>query len=79
MKKTSVLWLALVALVLYIAVSNKSSAQVQEQPTPTTVRLSRVDPFSRQGGTVQVLGRIVGFSCVPHDVIGPQCFVATTD
>ena len=79
MNQTSILWLALVALVLYIAVSNKSSAQVQQQPAqPTTVRLRKIGV--RQGDTVQVSGRIVGFSCAHIEVLGgPQCFVATTD
>ena len=79
MKKLDVLWLVLLALVLYIAVSNKSSAQVQQQPAqPTTVRLSKIGV--RQGDTVQVSGRIVGFSCAHIEVLGgPQCFVATTD
>ena len=79
MKRTSVLCLALVALVLYMAMNYKSNAQVQGQPAPTTVRATRMDPYSRQGAAVQVSGRIVGFSCVQTEVSGTQCFVATTD
>ena len=78
MKKTSALWIALVALVLYIAVSNKSSAQVQQQPAqPTTVRLTKINV--KGGASVQVSGRIVGFSCAPNETVGAECFVATTD
>ena len=79
MKRTSVLCLALVALALYMAMNYESNAQVQGQQVPTTVRVTRMDPYSRQGAAVQVYGRIVGFSCVENQVSGTQCFVATAD
>jgi hypothetical protein len=75
MKKTNVLWLALVAVILYIAVSYTSNAQAQQGPV--TVRLNKMG--ARQGESVQVSGRIIGFSCVHREVSGPECFVATTD
>jgi len=77
MKKANVLWLGLLALVLYIAPNYTSRAQAQQQSTPTTVRLTKIDPY--RPVTVQVSGRIVGFSCVSDPVEGGKCFVATTD
>jgi hypothetical protein len=75
MKKTNVVWLALVAVILYIAVSYTSNAQAQQGPV--TVRLNGIGV--RQSDSVQVSGRIIGFSCVNLELTGPRCFVATTD
>jgi hypothetical protein len=81
MKRTNVLWVSLAALVLYIAMNSQTDAQVLQPQTPTTVRLTQFDAFNRHGQTsVQVSGKIVGFSCVDASPLsGPQCYVATTD
>jgi hypothetical protein len=77
MKGTNILWLALVALVLYIAMNSKSTAQQQQPAQPTTVRLTRID--ARAGSSIQVSGRVIGFSCAPNVTLNAECFVATTD
>jgi hypothetical protein len=65
-------------MALYIAVSNKSSAQAQQQPAQSTiVRLNKVD--ARGAASIQVSGRIIGFSCAPNSVLVAECFVATAD
>ena len=73
--KRNVVWLALVAVILYIAVSYNSNAQAQQ--APVTVRLHGMG--IRQSESIQVSGRIIGFSCVTLETSGTRCFVATTD
>lgn len=81
MKRISILCLVFVALVLYVAMNSKSAAQqVQQQPAAqgtTTVRLNKIN--ARGGVSIQVSGRVIGFSCAPNEVLGAECFVATTD
>ena len=88
MKRTNILWLALIALVLYIAMNNRSTAQVQPaRQGPSNIRVHEVTDGLRQGlnSAVQVSGRIVGFSCVETTRGGvptsvpTRCYVATTD
>jgi hypothetical protein len=78
MKRTNILWLALIALVLYIAMNSRSTAQVQQGPS--NIRVHEVTDGLRQGSDsgVKVSGRIVGFSCVQPGN-SPRCYVATTD
>jgi hypothetical protein len=82
MKRIGILCLVFVALVLsYNWRNSKSAAQpVQQQLAPqgpTTVRLNRID--SRGGASIQVSGRIIGFSCAANQTLNSECFVATTD
>ena len=81
MKRTNILWLALIALVLYIAMNSRSTAQVQPaQQGPSNIRVHEVTDGLRQGSDsgVKVSGRIVGFSCVQPGN-SPRCYVATAD
>ena len=74
MRRTVVLFLAVVAVLCFVALNYQVAAQQQPAPqAPTTVRWSKV----RSTGT-QVSGRIIGFSCVqPGNE--PECIVGTTD
>ena len=82
MRRISILCLVFVALVLSYNWRNSKSAaqQVQQQPAPqgtTTVRLNKID--ARGGASIQVMGRVIGFSCAPNPTAIAECFVATTD
>jgi hypothetical protein len=77
MKRTSAFSLALLVVVI-CGVLNHSNAQAQQQPgQQTTVRLHKIS--SHNGATIQVPGRIVGFSCAPDPTTNSVCFVATAD
>lgn len=72
MKRTSVLWFALIAVVLYVAVNVQA-----QQPSQTTIRLNKIP--AQGGAVVQVSGRVIGFSCAPNSVTIAECFVASVD
>ncbi len=77
MKRVSAIG-ALVLVVVAYASLNHSNAQAQQTPPQqTTVRLHRIN--SHNGATIQVPGRIIGFSCAPNQTTHSECFVATAD
>ena len=82
MKRIGILCLVFAALVLSYNWRNSKSAAQQVLPQPvtqfkTTVRVNQIDASG--GASIQVSGRVIGFSCAPDSVLGAKCFVATTD
>jgi hypothetical protein len=80
MKRTNILCSVLIALVLYVAMNNSTTAQVQPtQQGSSNIRVHEVSDALRHGNPgVQVSGKIVGFSCV-ETAVSTRCYVATTD
>jgi hypothetical protein len=83
MKKVNVLGLVLLTLLglglFNFLESPLGKAQARQQPA--RVRVDVVNPIYGDASlnSVQVSGRIVGFSCVGSDDRPAQCFIASTD
>jgi hypothetical protein len=75
--RTNVFTLMLAIAVVYATLAGVPPTHGQQQSGQSTIRLTKVS--AKGGASVQVSGRIVGFSCAPNSMVDAECFVATAD